>query len=252
MQSQTNRTTKRNIAFGFGDDTAIMNPLIPFNCVYDIDFGLIRYMYENGYTTNNDLVDPGFFTLLYYDRKKMVSQLYTRKEENPLKLCLRNTEDADDLYNQFMESDYGRIIRSSVRTGIYEMCELFKDQNTIRAGIIYSSEAEYYMLSNDENLKHIELVDLETVKHRINDFSIYFFKSTQDMYIDLLTPLLRTKSIYILDYRFNFNEDDTKLRDSSYIGELVLNRNVINIISAYDRERLGMEESNEPLSQQDI
>lgn len=248
----TPRNSTRTVVFGHGDDKNIMNPLIPFNCVYDIDFGVIRYMYENGYTANAELVDPGFFSLLDTDRRRMIIELYSREDENPLSLCLRHTRDANDLYNQFMEADYETIIHSAVHTGVYEMCRLFEDQSSIRPGIIYSTESEYYMLKNDENLKHVEFIDLETVKHRIKDFNIYFFKSIDDMYIDLLTPLLHTKSIYIMDYRFNFDETGEDLRKSVYTGTLLLNRNVINVINAYDRKRLGMEESNESLSQQDI
>jgi len=54
-------TSTRSIVFGQGDVNGIITPLIPFNCVYDLDVGLIRFMYENGYTNNSELIDGTFF-----------------------------------------------------------------------------------------------------------------------------------------------------------------------------------------------
>lgn len=235
------QNSKRTILFGQGDDKAIMNPMIPFNCIYDLDFGLIQYMKNFGYTNNKDLVKQEFFNRTNVE---IVRDLYSRTDENPLSLCIKGNNDLDDMYNQFMSSDYDNIARSSIMTGIYDLCTLFKGEVSIRACILYSSEVEYYMLSKDDNLKHIELVDLENAKHRINENNIFFFKSLDDMYIDLLTPLIHSSSIYLLDYNYNFG-DDGSLKDTVYRARLVLQRNVFNIISAFNRSLLYDEEENE-------
>lgn len=234
----------RTILYGQGDVNGIITPLIPFNCVYDLDFGLIRFMYENGYTNNDDMLDPSFFKPFETDLRKIIIKLYNRKTENPLELFLNNVNEADDLYNQFMRDKYEPIIRSAVHTGIYEMITTFKSEKSIKASIIYSNEAEYYMLKEDKLLKHVEFIDLENLLPRVKakEFNAVFFKSLDDMYIDLLAKYITSSTVYILDYSFNF--EDEALRNTSYNAVLRINRNDINIISVYDRSRLGMEEIN--------
>ena len=234
----------RTILYGQGDVNGIITPLIPFNCVYDLDFGLVRFMYENGYTNNTDLLNPIFFKPFETDPRKIIIELYNRKTENPLELFLNNVNEADDLYNQFMKSKYEPIIRSSVHTGLYEMITSFKSEKSIKASIIYSNEAEYYMLREDKLLKHVEFIDLSNLLPRVKskEFNAFFFKSMDDMYIDILTKYITSSTVYILDFAFNF--DDEELKNTAYNAALRVNRNDINIISVYDKSRLGMEEHN--------
>ena len=238
--TSNHKSSTRTILFGQGEVNGIITPLIPFNCIYDIDFGLIRYMYENGFTANSDLLNPEFFAPFENgDIRSIIIKLYTRTEENPLKLFLKNPSEADNLYNEFMETYYEDIIRSSVHTGIYELCTEFKTEKSISATIIYSNEAEYYMLK-DKNLEHIELVDLDELKPDLSKYNSVYFKSTDDPYIDLLVKRLHSKTIYFLDYGFNLK--DNSIKENAYTVGLKVNRNRINIINAYDHIRLGMEE----------
>lgn len=231
----------RQVAFGYGDVNGIITPLIPFNCIYDIDFGLVRFMYENGYTSNKDLIDPSFFDLFKEDTRKVILKLYSREEENPLKLFTKENVDADNLYVEFMKNCYKRIIRSSVHTGIYEICSEFKNEKSIKASILYSNEDEYYMLKDDPRLEGIDLIDLDQVNKKIKEFNLFFFKSIDDMYIDLFAKKIHSKAVYFLDYKYNFNKQGA-LKESVYTDILEVNRNILNIINVYDRSRLGMEE----------
>lgn len=235
------QTGTRTVLFGQGDVNGIITPLIPFNCIYDVDFGLVRYMYENGYTQNDDLLDPGFFAPFKGDVRKIIAQLYQREDENPLTLFLRNNNDAEELYLEFLQKHYERIIRSSVHTGIYELCVNFKNEKSIKAGIVYSSEAEYYMLSTDDNLSHIELIDIDNLKPRMNEFNSFFFRSTNDFYLELFSKFIKSSSIFFLDY--NFNLDSSGVKRNTLTAALRVNRNEINIINTYDHTRLGMEET---------
>ena len=230
-------TSTRNIIFGQGDVNGIITPLIPFNCIYDLDVGLVRFMYENGYTNNTELIDSSFFEP--FIMRNIVVSLYSRLEENPLRLFVNRNE--DEFYNEFMSKYYEKIVRSSVHTGIYDLCSTFRTEKSVKGSIIYSNDAEYYMLKGDQRLKGIELIDLESLSKDLAEYNTFFFKSIDDMYISLFTNKIHSKSIYILDYRFNFKENGT-LKDSPNIGTLELNRNTINIINVYDKRRLGMGE----------
>lgn len=230
-------TNTRNIIFGQGDVNGIITPLIPFNCVYDLDVGLVRFMYENGYTNNNDIVDGTFFNP--FIMRNIVVRLYTRVDENPLNLFV--SESTDELYNEFMSKYYEKIVRSSVHTGIYDLCSTFRTEKSVKGSIIYSNEAEYYMLRGDERLKGVELVDLDSLSSDFTEFNTFFFKSVDDMYITAFADKIKSKSIYILDYKFNFSKEGT-IRNTSSINTLEVNRNIINIINVYDKQRLGMGE----------
>lgn len=230
-------TSTRSIIFGQGDVNGIITPLIPFNCVYDLDVGLVRFMYENGYTNNSELIDGSFFKP--FIMRNIVVSLYSRLEENPLSLFME--ENADEFYNEFMSRYYEKIVRSSVHTGIYDLCSTFRTEKSVKGSIIYSNEAEYYMLRGDERLKGVELVDMESLSKDLAEYNTFFFKSTDDMYITLFAEKIHSKSIYILDYKFNFKKDGT-LKNNPSMGLLELNRNTFNIINVYDKQRLGMGE----------
>ena len=230
-------TNTRSIIFGQGDVNGIITPLIPFNCVYDLDVGLVRFMYENGYTNNSELVDSTFFNP--FIMRNIVVKLYSRLDENPLNLFMNQS--TDEIYNEFMSKHYEKIVRSSVHTGIYDLCSKFRTEKSVKGYIMYSNEAEYYMLRGDERLKGIELVDLESISNDLAEYNTFFFKSTDDMYITMFAEKIKSKSVYILDYRFNFNENGL-LKDCPNLGTLELNRNIINVINVYDKQRLGMGE----------
>ena len=230
-------TSTRSIVFGQGDVNGIITPLIPFNCVYDLDVGLIRFMYENGYTNNSELIDGTFFNP--FIMRDIVVRLYSRLDENPLNLFMNQS--ADEIYNEFMSKHYEEIVRSSVHTGIYDLCSTFRTEKSVKGYIPYSNEAEYYMLRGDERLKGIEFVDLDNISTDLAEYNMFFFKSIDDMYISMFTDRIKSKSVYMLDYRFNFDENGL-LKVNPNIETLEINRNTINIINVYDKQRLGMGE----------
>ena len=93
----------RNVMFGQGDVNGIITPLIPFNCVYDLDVGIVRFMYENGYTNNSDLMDTNFFKIFNKGNRGLISTLYSRVDENPLYLFMNDQKLADDFYVDLMK-----------------------------------------------------------------------------------------------------------------------------------------------------
>ena len=232
----------RNVLFGQGDVNGIITPLIPFNCVYDLDVGIVRFMYENGYTNNSDIMNTEFFQIFKSGNIKLISTLYSRVDENPLRLFIYDNKVADEMYIEFMSKYINDITRSSVHTGIYEIATAFKTEKSIAASIIYSNQTEYDMIKYDRRLAGIQLVSLEDLRD-IEDYNLFFFKSLEDMYISMIGPKVKSDSVYIMDYRFNYNEKGTDLKDCPFYAQLEVNRNTINVINAYDRNRLHMEES---------
>ena len=97
------------------------------------------------------------------------------------------------------------------------------------------------MLRGDERLKGIEFVDLDNISTDLAEYNMFFFKSIDDMYISMFTDRIKSKSVYMLDYRFNFDENGL-LKVNPNIETLEINRNTINIINVYDKQRLGMGE----------
>lgn len=234
-------TITRNISFGLGDVKGIITPLIPLNCIYDYDVGVMRFMYETGYYKSCDC-NQEFFELFMTNPKKAIASLYAREDENPLVGYVYYSKDALDLLYSALFKEHGtKILHASVRTGIYDLCVAMNNENSVKGSIIYKNSDEYEFLKNDRRLAHMELVDLEYIKN-LDDYNCLYFKSLEDAYLSLFINKINSKSIYILDYRYNFNKDGDLISTNNHL-QLKNNRNIINIINAYDKSRLGMEVS---------
>ena len=223
------------------------SPLIPFECLFDTDVGLIELIkaqYRNG-----GIFDLTKIDILCSERTNLIYYLYTRSEVNPLVKLMNNPdlEIAIDLYSQFKEKEYGNMIENGVFTGLFKLCTMFSSTPEIHPYIYYRNDYELEFLNKFKNdLKGIQFVNQKYVNENVEEFNQFYVKNVNDSYINGLSSRLDHKTVYVLDYGFNFQpaEDDpgmVELKNSPAIIELDMNRNHVNIITAYDINKLRKE-----------
>lgn len=214
--------------------------LIPFNCLYDIDFGLIRLIEE-------DYRSPDVFNLDFYNNyqnkdKKLILDLYKRKVQNPLLLIMKDSNDiktADSYYQQFLsrEDTYAKIIDICVYTGIYRLI-LNNEKiglNELSFSILYGNDVEYKELSNNPLFKKYDLYsENELLKLNKISFSSMFFKSPNDIYLEKIKDKINNVTLYFLDFEYNFDQED-QLINKDLLNYFSINRDCeISTISVYD------------------
>lgn len=229
----------RTIRFGEGTLVGTFTPLIPFSCIYDIPVGLlilIRKEYRSGDIFNLEKLDT-----LCMDRRQLIYNLYKRQLENPLIEFMNtpNYELAEDYYKQFISKEYSSIIDNSVHTGIYELCTYMKSSPEIRLTIYCESDLERDIIKNDPNLDFATIISKSELAEKVNRFEHYFINTLYGSYINLLMQNIDHKNIYILDYNYNFDQEEKgKLIDAPSVVGFEATRNVLSIINAYDISRL--------------
>lgn len=218
----------RNILPGMGNTGNLMSPLIPFNMIIDTDVGLLSLIYKS-------FMDPRIFNKDFFFGKtvnQLVKELYYRKKENPLHLCINEeyVDSCDNLYNQFMEQHYDRILNMSVITEFYRLVGLFMEDSDIKLTIVCEKEKEIELLRKQENTKACNIILADTLNPKtIQSFKQFYFKSIADA--TAYTKHMKDKTIYFANYAFNKNEEG---RISSHpLIPLLLENNVVNLIDIY-------------------
>lgn len=241
----TNRQTlKPGDNSGVGSMGNTYSPLIPFNCLFDVDVGLIQVIRQD--YRSGGIFDIEFIDRLCHSRKDLIYHLYTRKNANPLyELMLEpDINIANELYQEFKEKIYDRMIDNCVYTGIFDLCAKFSDIPEIHAAIYYSNPLELELLNTfSDSLERIDIISDEEFKNNRSKYSQYFVKYIDGEYIMSLLKYLDHKSIYVLKYMFNFEKKENGLdliRSTAMLG-LEVKRNQFIIVDAFDDSKLGKE-----------
>ena len=152
-----------------------------------------------------------------------------------------NMDTANELYQEFVEKIYDRMIDNGVFTGLFELCKLFKDTPEVHAYIYYRNLYELNFLKRFENVLEAKFVDKDYVNKNKDSFNQFYIKYTDDQYSTSLIQFIDHRNIYILGYGFNFElaEDKSiKLKETAATVGFSVKRNTINIIDAYDVNKL--------------
>lgn len=113
------------------DVSYTLDPLFDFQCLCDTDLGLYKLIKEDYYDRsvfNNHLFDSN-------DIRFIKTMLLSRKHYNPLFIfCKENImsdEELDDLYRQFLDEEYDRILELSPPTAIASVASVSNSINKI-------------------------------------------------------------------------------------------------------------------------
>lgn len=205
-------------------------PLISFDTIVDVDFGLINLIYTN--YLDKSVFDVNFFL---DNTKNIIAKLYLRKDINPLYTIAKNDIDKqrlDDYYNEFLFSKKSDIYDMSITTEILNMIQTFNKSQEIIPTILCYNEDQIRALEEEDDLINNQKVLLSSLTRKDKEsFSQFFFKDISEV-----TPFLdlKFKKFYLSTYGPNFGEDD--LRDPELVKQIIKNGNKISIFDMYKKD----------------
>lgn len=238
-------SSSKNITFNESNTQNIMVPLIPFNCLFDTNVGLIKLIYQE--FNDSSVFDKN--TLDSLDTNFKVTKFVYNSTSSNILLDIMIDKDkdiADEYYKQFMEEEYADILRNSVITDIFHLFEAMLYQRDIRVTVFCERFEEINFL-HEYVSQDIDAILLDEVKNHFDLYKQFYFKSCSgDYYFNSISRAIRKKAVYILDYPKNFN-DDGEFLINDYIKSMQSDQGVhFSIINTYShRFNEGETKNNE-------
>lgn len=184
-------------------DNKIKFPIIPFDLIVDIDYGLINLI-------KDEYRDDSVFNLGVVDAMEsdIVYELLHRKNENPLSICIKSSESKyqNDLYDDFIKKRYNDIIYKSSFTNVYNAIRLFIESGGIVPCILCKNDIEKDFIKSVKELDKCRIIISENgyKKFDLNSYDPIYFKSYKDSF---KCKDLDGKNIYLANYAFNYDLD---------------------------------------------
>ena len=178
-----------------------IDPLFDFQTICDTDIGLYRLIKAEYY-------DRNVFDNYLFDTKDIrfiKTMLMCRDHFNPLFLFCKKgvytTEEMDDLYKQFLDEEYEKILKLSPPTAVFELASVSNSVKGIINPTILCARKEEKEWVNEYNDKLKCMID----KFDGLDISKYDTIYIKDIYNLLLIKqdTLTLKNIFISKYSFN-------------------------------------------------
>lgn len=209
----------------------VLTPLFGFDTIIDTDIGLlnlIRNQYLDERVFKKDFFKTKFYQQLY--------ELYHRKEENPLYVFAKDSENREQLdayYHEFLDTCYTDILDMSISTEVYHLMRMCKNSPDFEIGILCKRQEEIDFLSEEEDFKDIKLYLLEKINSKVTDtYKQFFLKRLED-----IEPFreLSVKTFYISSFGPNLNETEDDFRSYDTIDYMVKRLNNFSVYDIYDK-----------------
>ncbi len=219
------------IKYNEGHTLNVMVPLISFNCLFDIEVGLIKLI-------NKNFNDPRVFdanTLDSLDSNIKVTRfVFNSTSDNILLDILRDKdiEIANEYYRQFIEQEYDNILINSVYTDLIGLLDTMESQPDVKASVFCINKQEvdfiHKYLSPD-----IQAVTIEDMREHFDIYKQFYFRSIiNDPYLNTIYKGISKSFVYLLDYRRNF-DNEGKLKNTDIITTMEKNLVSFGVINAF-------------------
>ena len=192
--------------------SAINSAITTFDSIFDLNVGLIRVIQKHyGKDTehfNRDLLSLPDDDIAY--------SILTLRSDNPVDFVINDKykDSSADLKDQIMEKYYSEIIKLSRPTALFDLFMAFKTLgggNMVNASVVCKDEQQLQFIK--KNIPTIEAVVKEYKDiNRESYGSIYINKFTTLSEFDRVLG----KTIFLLNYRYNFEEDGSSLNKDYY------------------------------------
>lgn len=182
-----------------------LTPIIDFNCIVDTEYGLLQLIYDQYY-------DLSVFNKVKFEMpsNKILLELYTRKCKNPLIPFINegiSEKDADDYYNQFIDTKYEDILDRSCGTNIQIAISNFNSSGgDVLASILCHNELQKQYISNLMEFKQNKIYMDNEFKSDDSKFNQLYLK-----YVDDLSLYIKEcvgKNVYFSSMYINMREED--------------------------------------------
>lgn len=179
--------------------------LIPFECIVDIDMGLIKLLkfeYRNPEYFFKGILDGPDDCIEY--------ELINRKNRNPLSIPTNMSKVDDETignwYQQFIEKEYTKIMELSTSTSLADLVKLssFNTDKVLRTTILCSNDEEANIVRKRSYGETTIVVDTNDT-FDMTKYDAVYLKDVYD--IEQYTGVIG-KTIYVANYAFNMLDND--------------------------------------------
>lgn len=206
-------------------------PLISVYTLFDMDVGLVLYVKDKFYDTD-------IFNIPDIDVTTLIAFMYYRPMENPLyPFLIDDTREKfiDECYSEFMEKKSDEIIHYAIRTDVFRLVEMFKNDSVITPTILYYTDKEKQILEQMPELGGVSLVSInDVVKDNYTQF--YFMKFEE---IERFSDV-KYAGMYFASSGRNMIKLDEGL-DNEYLMNAFKNHIQLNLFDVYSPENINKE-----------
>ena len=210
---------------------------IAFDTIVDEDFGLIQLIF-------NQYLDPSVFNIEKFKRSvpDIIETLYTREERNPLlSFTLPNIEreKVDEIYNEFMSTEYKAILENSIGTNMQTYLNMIIGSKEFDITIFCYNKDQLEFISGIDDYKSIRKVIYDNSFDR--DTNQYYFKYVSQSYFmkDVVGCYF-----YYSTIGPNLNETKSDIEETEE-SKLIKRRNHVYLYSLYNIDKLKASQTDE-------
>lgn len=178
-----------------------INPLFDFQALCDTDYGLYKLIKQDYY--DRDIFDNNLFDST--DDRYIRTILLCRQYFNPLFIfCKKGAmkqEEMDNLYKEFLDKEYDRILELSTPTAIMDIASVSNNvNNLVNVTILCETEKEQEWILKNDNKLNCTVSDYNNFN--LSKFDAIYIK---DIYTLLKFDQNTLKNKHIMFPRFIFN-----------------------------------------------
>lgn len=202
--------TKKKIVGSDSKDAAngYHNYLIMFNAVVDLDFSILR-MIQAEYN-NPKFIDE---EVMHMTTKEVKYRLINRTDPNPVSICIKDKELADNIYKEIMLSRYSDLLKEEkylAITGIFFLVSVFGNIENTHVNILCTSEEEKEVIRKYHSKVNV-IVMKDPSDISLDEYTEFIFKNKNDVY--KFKNVFNEKRILLLNYAFNLTIDNKPYPD---------------------------------------
>ena len=218
-----------------------LSPVIPFNLIYDTDYGIIRYIRDTCKDAPN--YNQGILNL---HKIFLIQLLVNREVLNPVHLVMEDDEEfgeqADEIYNNIMKYNYQDVLVRSIPTAIHDyIAFLGETEGAVTPYILCNCDEEVFFIRKYFGPYKDGKCKIAIGKVDASKYDPLFTKSLKempDMYYNV-----GCNNIYLARYFFNIDTDDQD-KEIPKMGDdvLLFMNNTCNIVNVYKDEYMNPEQ----------
>ena len=187
---------------------SVLRCVTTFDAMVDVDLGLVRLVLDE--FNNPEFLIEGIENIKY-DLKSLRILLADRELENPLSVILKpELEDQfDSLRDQFFDAYYEQILTLTGETSVTRLLGTASlTKSMVETTVFCKSELEVaHIRKLGIGANPLLMNDSLLPSERFNDF---FLKRGSDV---VLFEPIRGKNVTLMEYKFNFDQDESVFND---------------------------------------